>query len=80
MTGLTAASPWRSRSATLLISLAAVLLCAAAVTQYAGNALLDSGHVAERSASALKEPAVRQFVEGKANGPLTVESHVSEGK
>jgi len=27
-----------------------------------------------------KEPAVRQFVEGKANGPLTVESHVSEGK
>ena len=25
------------------------------------------------------DPAVRQFVEGKAKGPLTVESQVSEG-
>ena len=53
---------WRRRTATLLVALAAICACSAVVLAYARNTLLDSEQFASRSAAALDDPAVRDFL------------------
>ncbi len=65
-------SGWRDRVAVVLAVLSAVAACTAVVAGYVGNALLDSEQFASRSAAALEEPAVRDFLGSKiADGAIS---------